>query len=97
VQYPTDDITDPRLAANAQLLASGLRSAEEQALERLGNNQIRVAMQALPEQFRTAVYYADVEGFRASALEAAGPCRHARDRGQATRRYVARFSVPSAS
>src|SRR6516165_12081330 len=36
VQHPTADITDPRLAANTAYMASGLRSAEEQALDGLG-------------------------------------------------------------
>ena len=64
VQHPTADITDMELAANTANLASSLRSAEEQALERLGDNRIRAAMEALPKPFRLAVYYADVEGFR---------------------------------
>jgi len=67
-QHPIDDITGAQLAANAQHRSSGLRSAEEQALERLGDNRIRAAMQALPEQFRLAVYYADVEGFRSREI-----------------------------
>jgi RNA polymerase sigma-70 factor, ECF subfamily len=67
-QYPIHDLTGAQLAANAQQRASGLRSAEEQALEKLGDNQIRAAMQALPEQFRLAVYYADVEGFRSREI-----------------------------
>jgi RNA polymerase sigma-70 factor (ECF subfamily) len=37
-------------------------SAEDQALNVLGHSGIRTAMCALPEQFRLAVYYADVEG-----------------------------------
>jgi RNA polymerase sigma-70 factor (ECF subfamily) len=68
LQHPIDDVVGARLGANAQHLASGLRSAEEQALERLGDNQIRAAMRALPEQFRLAVYYADVEGFRSREI-----------------------------
>jgi RNA polymerase sigma-70 factor, ECF subfamily len=38
-------------------------SAEDQALNMLGHGGIRAAMCELPEQFRLAVYYADVEGF----------------------------------
>ena len=68
VQHPTADITDPQLAANTAYPAPGLRSAEEQALERLGDNKIRAARQTLPEQFRLAVYYADVEGFRSREI-----------------------------
>jgi RNA polymerase sigma-70 factor (ECF subfamily) len=63
-QHPTDQFTDLQLATEAQHSARGLRSAEEEALEALPDNAIRLAMQALPEQFRTAVYYADIEGYR---------------------------------
>jgi len=66
-EYPIDDIAGAQLA-NTPHKASDLRSAEEQALERLGDNRIRAAMQALPEQFRLAVYYADVEGFRSREI-----------------------------
>lgn len=39
------------------------RSAEDDALDRLPDGDLRAALQALPEQFRTAVYYADVAGY----------------------------------
>jgi RNA polymerase sigma-70 factor (ECF subfamily) len=61
-QYATE-VTDQQLSALAQKAAGGLRSAEAQALESLPDNEIRAAMQALPEQFRMVVYYADIEGF----------------------------------
>lgn len=61
-QYPTDEITDWQLAANAEHTSTGLRSAEIEALDALPDDEIKAALQALPEDFRMAVYYADVEG-----------------------------------
>jgi RNA polymerase sigma-70 factor, ECF subfamily len=68
VQYSTDQITEHHLVVHAQHASTGLRSAEDEALETLPDNDIRDAMQSLPEQFRMAVYYADVEGFRCSEI-----------------------------
>jgi RNA polymerase sigma-70 factor (ECF subfamily) len=62
-EYPIDHFTETLLASAAHRSPTGRRSAEERVLDRLGDNQIRAAMQALPEQLRLAVYYADVEGF----------------------------------
>ena len=64
VQCSTDQITEQHLVVHAQHASTGLRSAEDEALETLPDNDILAAMQSLPEQFRMAVYYADVEGFR---------------------------------
>jgi RNA polymerase sigma-70 factor (ECF subfamily) len=63
-EYATADITDQQVCDLARNAATELRSAEEQALELLPDSKIKAAMQALPEQFRMVVYYADIEGFR---------------------------------
>ena len=56
-------ITDVLLATAAHRSSMSPRSAEEETLNKLGNNDIHEAMRALPAPFRIAVYYADVEGF----------------------------------
>jgi RNA polymerase sigma-70 factor (ECF subfamily) len=56
------EITDRQLAAHAQW-SPGLGSAEDEALRLLPDTEIKTTMQALPEPFRMAVYYADVAGF----------------------------------
>jgi RNA polymerase sigma-70 factor, ECF subfamily len=65
MQYSTEQFTEQRLAGTYTRYApAAMRSAEDQALDSLPDNDIKSAMQALPQQFRDVVYYADVEGLR---------------------------------
>jgi RNA polymerase sigma-70 factor (ECF subfamily) len=64
VVYPVEEITDRQLAANAEHSSLGLPSAEDEVLATLPDAAIETAMKALPEPFRMAVYYADVEGLK---------------------------------
>jgi RNA polymerase sigma-70 factor (ECF subfamily) len=57
------EVEDYQLARAAQHTSSGLRSAEAEALDHLPDSDVKEALASIGEDFRMAVYLADVEGF----------------------------------
>ena len=63
LQSNSDDIEDWQMHQAESHTSSGLRSAEVEALDRLPDSDVKDALASLGEDFREAVYLADVEGF----------------------------------
>ena len=63
LQSDSENIEDYQLARAESHTSTGLRSAETEALDHLPDSDVKEALQSIPEDFRMAVYYADVEGF----------------------------------
>ncbi len=62
-QSASEEIEDWQLARAESHTSTGLKSAEVEALEHLPDSDVKTALQELGEDFRIAVYLADVEGF----------------------------------
>ncbi|MCF1693768.1 sigma-70 family RNA polymerase sigma factor [Corynebacterium argentoratense] len=61
-QTSAEEITDYQLLSSATHESQGLESAEVEALKKLPTSEISEALNALSEDYRMVVYYADVEG-----------------------------------
>jgi RNA polymerase sigma-70 factor (ECF subfamily) len=62
-QANTDEVEDWQIMQASEHDAVGLRSAELEVLDRLPDSRVKKALSELREDYRMAVYYADVEGY----------------------------------
>ena len=62
-QGTIDELEDWQLGGAESATATTTRSAEAEAIDHLPDSAVKDALQSIPEDFRLAVYFADVEGF----------------------------------
>ena len=62
LETSADEVTDNQLYTSSSHDSTGLESAEVEALKAMPNSRISEALNALSEDYRMVVYYADVEG-----------------------------------
>lgn len=62
-EVSVDGITEHELTFSAARTPAWPRSAEAEVLDALPDNEIKTAMDGLPDGFRTAIYYAYIQGY----------------------------------
>lgn len=62
-QGTIDDLEDWQLGGAESTTATSSRSAEAEAIDHMPASVVKDALQSIPDDFRMAVYLADVEGF----------------------------------
>lgn len=62
-QGTIDELEDWQLGGAESATTTVTRSAEAEAIDRMPASAVKDALQSIPEDFRLAVYFADVEGF----------------------------------
>jgi RNA polymerase sigma-70 factor, ECF subfamily len=63
-EWLAGDVSEALISAGVQQSSPRLSSAEVEALELMGDDEVRQALQRLPQAQQMAIYYADVEGLR---------------------------------
>ncbi|MCR8670981.1 sigma-70 family RNA polymerase sigma factor [Agrococcus sp. HG114] len=61
-EAPLDDMEEWQVGDADSITATSARSAEAEAIHRMPSGAVKDALQAVPEDFRMAVYWVDVEG-----------------------------------
>jgi RNA polymerase sigma-70 factor, ECF subfamily len=62
-QGTIDELEDWQLGGAESATSTITRSAEAEAIDHLPDSAVKEALQSIPEDFRLAVYFADVEGY----------------------------------
>lgn len=62
-QGTIDELEDWQLGGAVSATSVATRSAEAEAIDHMPDSAVKEALQSIPEDFRLAVYFADVEGF----------------------------------